>query len=230
MRLVEYEAELKKMIKEDVKNPKVYIAIYELIYRWLLREKHIFDRQKVADIACNMAEDLYMKVYFGGTITSWIGYINKSFSTYLRLWYKDHVKEQMIEIPSFSFELALVEMYASSTLYDDSLAKIVNTEVINSIPRLIEGVLKDSRYFEDTPEYLNARATLLLSLILGEYTSFRQTEADRNYTRVLYRIFLDKLSLELAPSDENTFSNAIAFQQAETTDYLAGGGEQWMNL
>lgn len=227
MRLVEYEAELKKMIEKDRSDPKVYIAIYELIYRWLLREKHMLDRQKVADISCDMAEDLYMKICSGENITSWIGYIKKLFISYWKKWQFANVKAKIIDIPNFSFELALVQMYAGSTLYDDSIAMIVNSDVLRSIPKMLETVLDNSRYYKDTPEYLNAHISLLLSIRLGSYVSFRQTEENSKYTRLLYRVFLDKLASELAPSVENTSDIAIRFHQVETFDYMSGGGEIW---
>ena len=65
---------------------------------------------------------------------------------------------------------------------------------IRNIPEMVLKILDTSKYYEDTVEYLNARVSLLLSLLLKDYVPYNQSESEEMYGRMLYRRLYDKFA------------------------------------
>lgn len=224
MRLIDIENQIKKMISEDINNPDIYTAIFDLVYKWFLRNKIMPDYDRAREVATLMAEDLWFRLFDDtqAPISSWIGYISKSYRKYLNQWLKEN--NGLIDVKTDDFEVALVSMYASSTLYDDTFSKIYSADCLRAMPKLVDQVLEDSIFYPDTKEWLNAKTTLLLSVLKERFISYNQTEEDAMYTRILYRIFLDKLAIQLHPEFFEDITKAIHFYVEEQT---SEGYELW---
>jgi len=201
MRLV--DDEIKTLIAEDVKNPEVYDKIYELAYYYLKRNRLLNKEDDYVGVATLMAEDLYIMVCNGKEIRSWVAYIRYSYMAYIRQW-KKMFCSQIIEVDNDNpLRESIYEMCgygsSSSTLKDYKM--MIDNVYLESINRIIDSILVDSRYYEFTSGFLNAQLTLRYSLLAGKFVSLFQNKADEMYTRMIYNYLKDVIKENICDID-----------------------------
>lgn len=213
MRLIEIEDQIKDMIKEDVKNPEIYYKIWDLAYFWLKRNKKMSYDNEAREVADLIAEDLYLKVYMGKPVYSWIGYIAISYISYIKMWRKENTTEIIDTRESPEVAETLIEMSTSSNISSQANYDLILSEVyLNEMSEVINSVLEESRINIDTKDWLNARITLLLSLERGEYIPYRLTEENSQYCRMLLTKIKDKIHKDLTVNFKNYTSNLTPLQ------------------
>lgn len=197
MRLVDVEKQIKELIAEDVSNPEIYDKIYKLMCMFLNYKKLVSDYSDVDNIALLAAEDLFLKLQRGVVITSWIGYINRCYHAYIRMWRKMSSTEIIDVTTDRKLEEAIIEMCSASSSSESirqDYNRIYDYEYLENIPKIVERVLGSSKYIKDTSEYLNAYLSILLSLQKHEYISYNQTEDNKRYTRLIYNKTCDMIT------------------------------------
>lgn len=187
MRLVDIEKELKVLIEKDIESPDVYNCLYKLSYQYLLHKKAISNYDDAAIVAHTMAEELYLKIYTGGHISSWLGYMSLSYHAFIRVWRK-MTQSEIIDISDDSnMEEAIVNMcMSSSSSSKHDYQKLYDESYIDHVEDLIDIIIDNSAIPTDTSKSLNIKLSVMLSLMNGKYTEYHIDERDSNYTRMLY--------------------------------------------
>lgn len=195
MRLTEMERLIKKMISEGEEGDDLYKMIFQLSKSYLLRHRLFNTPEDYEEVAELMATDLYLTRH---NISSWIGYIKASRQRFITEWRKKY-KIQIIEPKGRQTLIdSVIRMSCGSSIeYEQQEGEKIFPDFAKGIPVTIKKALELSRYYPDTPEYLNAHLSLLLSVANKRYISFGQTEENENYTRMLYRAINDEISEEL---------------------------------
>lgn len=197
-RLTTIEKDIKKMLEEDFNNPDVYPLILELSHLWLMRNKILFNSEDAYEVAVLMSEDLYLK---REKVISWIGYISKSYRRYVDEWLK--VQPQIVDASENEpIEKLIIQMSAGSALDNNDISEIYTADYLRTLPKVVDGLLEDSKFYRDTREFLNSKITLMLSLKNGKFTRFGLSEIDANYVKVLYRILMDRIKIDLHLNEE----------------------------
>lgn len=203
MRLIEMEYKIKEMIANGEEGDELYSLIFYLSKCYLMRHKLLHTEKDSEEVAELMATDLYLERH---RIKSWIGYIRSSRMRFITKW-RNGYKIQIIE-PKGRTELMenVVQMSCGSTIeYEHDRKQVPVPDFIQSIPFIINKALELSRFYPDTPEFLNARVSITLSIIHDRFISVGLNEQDSNYTRMIYRVVLDEISSELySEEDANT--------------------------
>lgn len=213
MRLVEIEDQIKDLIKEDINNPEIYRKIWDLVYFWLKRNKKMSYDNEAREVADIMAEDLYLKVYMGKPVYSWLGYIAISYISYIKMWRKENTTEIIDTRESPEIAETLIEMSSASNISSQKNYDLILSEVyINEISKVIDSVLEDSRVKPYTKDWLNSRITLLLSLGRGKFVPYRLSEGTSQYCRMLLVKIKDKIHKDLATTMKNYTSNMTPLQ------------------
>lgn len=231
-RLINIENEIKRMIEKDKTDPKIFDKIQELVYKFFLRNKIFYDYDSAKEVSYDIAEYLYMSKVLKETdtpITAWIGYINRVYPTYVRN-YLQRTQSQIIDTSKDrDLETAVIRMISGSTMDDDSISQIYAKDYLNSLPRIVEEVMRYSHFYEYTEEYINARVSLLLSIAADRYIPYRLNEVDAAYTRVLYRALCYRLAYELKSEDQESLAPVHFFllECNNDTTYDEGGYDKW---
>ena len=225
LRLVDMESRLKKLVDNDINDPKVYNAIYDLLYNFLIRKKLLNSYQDYEEVSHIGAEHLYMHILNGAKITSWLGYINLSYMSYINR-YKRFYRSELIDTNS-NPELAdaIVTMSASSALQNNiDLETIVNMQYIEkSITNTIKEVLNLSRYVEYSKEYYDAMLSLLLSIINGNLVIYGDRK-EKSYINILYVLTKDKICRCIGQGNYNF--NDVLRQYTMEMSIFSDGNEQ----
>lgn len=182
------EKRIKVLLEErNIEDPDIYQSIYDLCLEYLVRNKKLQHYSDAEEVAMIMSEELYIKVLKGGSIVSWIGYIFKSYQAFIRIWRRMN-SSQIIDV-SFNNDLKDAIILMSSSINNTiEYQKVIDKAYLESIPEIIDNVVKKSRYIINTREYINARLSILLSLLYGRYISYGQCEEDKMYTNILLSI------------------------------------------
>lgn len=211
MQLIEIENKIKSMVAEDVTNPDIYNQIYKLVYYFFKRRHLVTDYKMAEEVAHLAAEELYLKVYNGGEIYSWIGYINRSYQAYIRLWRSLNGSEIIDVSTDDALRESIVSMCVSDP-FSNATVETINLDYIDNLPDIIDKIMKNSKYYEFTKEYTNARLSIMLSLLNGKFTSYNLNESDKMYTNMIYTMMKDKLISELGISDSSSMSSFSLMQ------------------
>lgn len=223
-RLTVIENEIKQMISEDKTNPEIYNKIFELVYKYFLRNKIVKDYGTAKEIATTMAEDLYLRLFDPNKpqISSWLGFISLDYHTYLR-WYRKETDTVIDTKGDVDFSNSVIHMFAGSQIDNSDIEDIYSLDYMESLPKIIEDVMDSSRIPKYSKEYLNTRLTLLLSILYDRFIPFRLSVEDTNYARMLYRMLCDKLMVELHPTVSSDSLNLLQFYLLDDE----GGSEKW---
>lgn len=228
-RLINIENEIKRLIEIDKTDPKVFEKIQELVYKFLLRNK-VFPNYDIAkEVSYTISEYMYMKTLDDtkNPICAWIGYINKIYPSYVREYYNKQT-EIIDTSGNRDLETAVVRMISGSTMDDDSINQIYARDYIKSVPKIIEEILDRSHFYRYTPEYLNARVSLLLSVVNDKFVGYNLNEVDAAYTKLLYKVLCSRLVNEMR-SDEQEHFGLVQFFLLDCNndrDY-EGGFDKW---
>ena len=217
IRLVDIEKKIKLLIAEDIENPEVYTTIYDLSFRFLRRKSLMNSYSDAEEVAHIMAEELYLKVYRGGTITSWIGYINRSYHAYIRIWKKMNGSELIDTSNDYELEKAIVYMNSSIRTMSEYQEAMDNV-YFESIPKAVDYIMSKSKYNEDTLEYMNSKLSILLSLCSNKFISYNQRIEDEMYTRILYVATKDHIakSINVETSETGELNGGLTMMQLFT--------------
>lgn len=213
MRLVEMENELKELIEKDVNNPEIYNKIYKLSEYYLNWRKLLTNSTEVEEVATIMAEDLYMKVYKGGYIKSWIGYMRLYCKAAIRVWRK-MTSSEIIDV---SNDLELAESIVTmSTTYPKSFEdeKIIDEIYFDNIPQVIDTIMQRiSRYPKYTKAYMNCKLCILLSINVGRFISYNLDKETRSYARLIYNVILDNILKDFKFNNVKKSDNSLSLLQ-----------------
>lgn len=215
-RLIYIENDIKKLVAADKKDPRVFTRIQELVYKYLLRNRVFPGYDTAREASYDIAEYLYLRLLEGHEIQSWIGYIKKIYPGF----YTSYMNRQT-EIIDTSNDIdlanAVVRMISASTMDDDSIDQIYVREYLRSIPKIVEETLRESHFFAYTPEYLNARLSLLLSIAQDKYVSYNLNEADSAYVKLLYKVLCTRIMHEIK-SDKKEHIEPVQFYLLDTNE------------
>lgn len=198
MRLVDIEKELKALIEKDITSPDVYNCLYKLSFQYLLHKKAISNYDDCAIVAHTMAEELYLKVYNGGHINSWLGYMSLSYHAFIRVW-RNMTQSQIIDVEGRSdLEEAIVNMCTSSATSNSYDYQVMyDRSYLESIDKLVDLVVDNSAVPSDTKKSMNMKLSIMLSVTYGRYIEYHIDDADSNYNRLLYNKVIDVISNNL---------------------------------
>jgi len=183
-RLIEIENNIKKLIEEDINNPKVYDEIFNLSHKFLMRKKLLSSAESAEEVAHIMAEDLYMKILSGNPIHSWLGYINKYYHGAIRTWRRMCGSEIIDTTDDLPLQDAIISMSTTDTTLE--YEKVLDSAYIDSIVSVVDFVLNESRYNEYTHDYVFGRMSILISLCRGYFVDYNLNTDEIPYTRFLY--------------------------------------------
>lgn len=193
MRLVDIEKQIKVLIEEDVTNPEIYNKIYDLA-AYFLRWKKAVPEYDIDGVASIVAEELYLKVYNGAEIISWIGYLSRFYHAAIRVWRKMNSSELIDATDNYELAQGVIMMSTSGSLTDtESYQKVFDNLYFDSLPLTIDSVMEASRYAEYTKEYMNARLSIVLSLCSNKFISYNLSKSEEMYTRMLYNLAKDRI-------------------------------------
>lgn len=216
MRLVDMENELKALIEKDVKNPDIYNKIYKLSEYYINWRKLLNNNSDVEGVATIMAEDLYMKIYRGGTIESWIGYMRLYCKAAIRM-YRKMTSSEIIDTttdPNLAEGIVLMSTSYPESFEDDI---ITNKLYFDNIPNIIDNFMENiSRYPKYTKEYMNSKLSILLSINAKKFISYNLDDSSLAYTRLLYNIVLNKLLNNFKDNNVKRASNSFSLMQLYT--------------
>lgn len=209
MRLVDIEIELKQLIENNASDMDVYNKIYDLVYRFLKYKKALNNEFEYEETASIGAEDLFLKIYNGMPIVSWIGYINLSHFAYIREFKKKYYSEVIPTEGNPKLAEGITLMSAASLLQNPfDFLKTENLEYIeNGIEHTINKILDNSVFLNYTKEYYNAKVSIILSILLGKFVVFGDKK-DKNYIHILYILTKDKIMKNIGFGD-NILSEAL---------------------
>lgn len=196
MRLIDIENEVKSLAEGNIENPLLYKRIYDLVYYFLRSKRALNYAQDYEEVAAIGADDLYMKLFKGGHITSWLGYINLSHRTYILTYYKKYRSEIIDTTDNPDLADAITVMSASSALQNNSnFDSVLNLSYIgNCLIKSIDEVLDNSPILNYTPEYYTAKMSILLSILNKSFIMFGSNWHDRNYIHLLYVATKDEIT------------------------------------
>lgn len=187
MRLVDRERKLKELIEKDINSPEVYKAIFDLAFNFLQHKKATLTSDESEEIAYIIAEELYLKIYNGNPIMSWLGYISRSYHAAIRVWRKMN-SSQIIDVSDNSdLEEAIVRMSTSSMASNTtSYQRMYDLSYFDSVPAIIKKVMDSSIYPEYTKSYMNIQLSVVVSIKNGKFCPYNLDEQDINYARMIY--------------------------------------------
>lgn len=223
-KLTEIESELKEEIAKDRTSEKVYLLIYELVYRYLMRSKKVHGVVDMEGIATIAAEDLYMKIYNGGEINYWIGYIAKTIICSIKT-YRSMVDSQIIDATNDS-DLRDGVIRMSTSRSEEIIEKrsidyerILDSMFCESVPKTIDSILKQiCRYNEYSEEFLKIRTAIVVNIITnGCVDDFMIDKDFYPYYHFVFSVLKDKLKLEMDKDFEhNGLMSNMTQVQVET--------------
>lgn len=222
-RLVDIEKDIKRLIEENgVEDERIYTKIFELSYFFLRRNKLMSTPKEAEDVAYTIAEELYLKIYNGGEIYSWIGYINRSYQAFIRVINNMNRSEIIDTSSDYELREAIVSMSTSNN-NNESQRRTLDKIYFESLPLVIDNVMNRSIYDKYTSNYLNSKLSILLSLQSGNFISYNQEEIkDEMYTRMLYVKVKDKIveAVALYTREDDDNSNLMNLFNLSILDNL----------
>lgn len=217
MRLVDIEKDIKNLIEEDINNPEVYNKIEELSYLFLMRNHLMSTGKSAADVAQLIASDLYLKICNGKEIISWIGYINRSYHAYIREYNKINKSEVINTEGDYDLETGIINMSMSSTASNViEFNRVIDNEYFDNLPKIVDGIMKKSKYREFTGDYNNARLSIVLSLSAGKFINYGMSTAESMYVRMLYSLTKDKILHNINEGKDNRYTGGLTLMQLFT--------------
>lgn len=208
MRLVDMENQLKRTIEDKgVKDPIVFDKIYELCYEYMRRGHKMNTIAETEDTAMILAETLYMKVYKGDMIHSWLGYINISVIAAIRKYRKMTSSEIWETNNDSGLEESIINMCSSGSMSvnESSYSHIFNQDCISKIYLFVEEILDNCcRYYRDTSEWNNIYLFILISLLNGYPVYVFINDDEIQYARMMLSIVRDKLLQDFKISCDDT--------------------------
>lgn len=228
-RLVTIEQDLKELIAKDKNDPKVYEKLFELIYKFFLRNKIVWSYDVAKEISHTMAEDLYLRILNPEKppITSWIGYIYHSWLTYV-VQYQKSTNQIIDALNNIDLEESILRMISASSMDNDDINMIYTKDYLKSIPKIIDDVLDKSHFYKYTKPYIDAKASLLLSIAQGTYVPYNLNEIDSRYVRVLYRALCERIVSEIRPDSTNDLGSVQFYLLDSNNDIdYEGSFDKW---
>ena len=213
-KLTEIENELKQEIEKDRTSEKVYNLIFELVYRYLLRTKKVQNASDLEGISTIAAEDLFMKIYGGGEIRCWIGYIAKTIICSIKN-YRSMTDTQIIDATNDSdLRDGVIRMSTSSAeniieKRSFEFDRVLDSLFCESIPNTVDKILsKICRFNEYSAEYYIIRSAILVTFITdNKVDDFMIPDELYPYYLFVTSVLRDKLKLEM----DKDFSNSNLF-------------------
>lgn len=223
-KLTEIENELKLEIERDRTSDKVYLLIYELVYRYLMRSKKVRGTTDMEGVSTIAAEDLYIKVSKGGEINYWIGYIARTIISSIKE-YRSMNDPQIIDTTDDS-DLRDGVIRMSTSRSEEIIEKrsidyerVLDSMFCESVPKTIESILrKICRYNEYSEEFYKIKTAIMVAIITdGVVDDFMIDKEFYPYYRFMFSVLKDKLKIEMDNDFEhNGLMSTMTQVQVET--------------
>lgn len=209
------ENHLKELIEKDIHSNDVYYQIYELAFEYLRRNKLMNNESEYDGVATLVAEDLYMKILKGGTITSWIGYIAMSKMGFIRQYRKMTSSEIWDVSDNVSLRDSIISMCSSGSyelavsLYNDSNTMLSMPDIPNQIESIMESHCRYNRY---SSVWMNLYVSALLTIMKGSVVEYRLKEGEAMYLRVMLARIEEKLGRDVIENVSADWEGMSLFQ------------------
>ena len=180
MKLYEYESKIKEQIEEDVNNPELFLNIQRVTGYFLRRKKACHCAGDYADVACHIAEDIYMDLLEGKRFTHLYGYLNRIYRTYVIEYYKDYGPD----VISFDEHIKLKDIVRDPAAYMNNYLN--NRFYLLEIGKVVDQTMLDScKYTYNSKDYINLKVSLLLTTLRGDNSYFHLDEAQSYYLNLM---------------------------------------------
>lgn len=221
-RLYEIENELKDEINKNVNNPRVYELIYELVYRYLQKTHKVDTEEDRVGVATVAAEDLYMKIYNGGEINYWTGYIAKTIICSIKNYRRMTASEIIDTTDDSDLREGIIRMSTSNS--DDVIERrltehdrILDILFCDSVPGIIYKIVSEvCRYNEYSEEFLQIYTSVCTFILTdGFVDEFMIDENLYSYYKFILNVVKIKLGIEMDKDFEyqsNVTSNLSQIQ------------------
>jgi len=216
MRLVDIEKQLKVLIEQDISDPEVYRTIYKLSYLYIKR-KHLMSTTEAADqVAHLMAQDLYLKIYNGKEIHSWLGYMSKCYHSYIRDYNRIN-KSEIIDVEgNYDLKEGIISMSTSNDNSNYDFSCIEDKDYILNLMKVVDRVLVKSKYCDNSKVYLNSKLSIILSFSKGHFIYYNLPEGEVAYTKMLYLLCKDIIKNHINELKVSSFTNSLSLIQLYT--------------
>lgn len=202
--IFEKEAELVRIQTEDPSNPRLFTLLLDFCEHYMRWKKWQLPEHTLEDYYTAFAEGIFMRIQKKGPLDSsrskhpFINYMNVCRGPVFYHYYND--QEYLYVNTNTPEEDLLLSAFCN---IEDMRVTLRDAEVesaIQALPNMVVEVLNSSKYYSDTPQYLNARTSLLLSLLKREYIPYNQDQGEEMYGRMLYRHLYDKFTADVKDS------------------------------
>lgn len=191
MKLYEYESKIRDQIENDINNPELFLDIQRVTGYFLRRKKACHCARDYTEIACHIAEDVYMDLLDGKRFDHLYGYLNRIYRTYVIQYYKDYGPD----VISFDENIKLKDIVQDPAAYMNNYLN--NRIYLLEIGNVVEQTMLDScKYVSDSKAYLNLKVSLLLTTLRGDTSYFHLDEAQSFYLNIIKVNFYNQIRKE----------------------------------
>lgn len=183
-------------------DPELFQLLLELVVRILRQKKSTRSKEEEAEIALNIAEDVWKYLYSKSyKIYSLAGYISKLTPAYIADYLQNRT-ENIDTIDSEGVDLDLdqgIKLMNMSSFYSyhNDLVVIEDHDVIRHIPRIVDRVMDSIRYYPCTPIWYDIYVSILVQLIRGVECSYGLSEGLEMYNKMIVIKIKEILKSEL---------------------------------
>lgn len=187
------------MQAENPSDPEFFLALLDFCEHYMRWQKWQFPEHLLEDLATSFAEGIFLRIQNKGPIDTtksikpFINYMNVCRKPVFYRYYNND-RRTITVLKNSPEEDALLKNFCDTEEFHTINRTLETESTIRNIPEMVLKILDTSKYYEDTVEYLNARVSLLLSLLLKDYVPYNQSESEEMYGRMLYRRLYDKFA------------------------------------
>lgn len=197
MKQRDIEKRLTLLQETDRKNPEIYELLVELTGNMLKSQNWLLSPIDFDNVTHDVAAELYMKVADDTyTITYWRAMA-------YRLIKFTYVKKQRQIAMTQVFETGrdptrreqiyrVCASYVNSNEKDFAIAE--NKAYLSDMKRIIDSVMKDSKFNENSSEYIQIQTSVCLSLLYNEDKFFHMKDELKPYVHILTQNVKQKIS------------------------------------
>ena len=184
----EIEKRLTQLQSEDRTNPEIYDLLVTLIGNMLKSQNWMLSPIDFDNVTHDVAADLYMKVYTGDyTVEYWraIAYKMLKFT---------YVKKQRKLAMTETFDtggdpIKKEQLYKTraSCINDNGRAVAIaeNKAFLKTIPKVIDNIMKDSKFNTNSSDYMSLYTSVALTLLYNEDKYFHVKDDLKPYVHII---------------------------------------------
>lgn len=187
MRLTEYEQLIKKQITQDRNNPEIYNNLQKMIYMFLRRKQVGKSPEEVEEVSYTFAGDIYMKILSGDEIEYYLGYLERKHKEYFREYYR---MSRFNEPYDPTYDDSKVQEVQD---YRDYENRALNKVYLQNVDRIIDKLLRNSKYKYNSKSYINLKLSLALSLLNDRIVVFHLSKEEEEYLKFLTILFYNEI-------------------------------------